>query len=444
MFVKYIFKRLLSIVPALFALSLFVFLLKSAMPDNVVENRVNAARIQNSGISQNDFTRIVKEIRSNLKLDRPMFYFSVKSSVLPDSLIEMYPVEQGEFLKGLLLRYGTNQEVVAYYQTLQNTLYSTDQRRRKAARNLYGKLESEKIKLVLNQNNLKEEDQLMIAYRNLLANSKPYESLMPTVRWYGVENQFHYWFKSVVTFDFGRSIVDNGLVSKKIIRALWNTLLITLPALLILLIISIPLGAWVASGKGTVVIIVRTLLFSLDAIPLFWLALLLIILFASGVFLNVLPAYGMGAFQEGSDFSLFEKMRYLILPITTLVFAAMGYLTIQVMKAINDEQGKLYVLAARARGLPEFRILWVHIFKNSLIPIITIFSQYLTAAFAGSLVVEVIFSIPGMGKLLYDSVLGRDFNVIIGVILLIGLIKMVSNMLADLGYKLVNPTITYS
>ncbi len=127
-----------------------------------------------------------------------------------------------------------------------------------------------------------------------------------------------------------------------------------------------------------------------------------------------------------------------------LVFAALGYVTIQIMKAVNDEQGKLYVLAARAKGLSEKRIRWVHIFRNSLVPVITIFSEYLTAAFAGSLVVEVIFSIPGMGKLLYDSVLGRDFNVIIGVILLIGLIKMISNILADLGYRIASPSITYS
>ncbi len=394
------------------------------MPDDVVENQINAARIQNATLSENDFVDIVKQIRSELKLDRHIFYFSITSSVLPDTITAMYPIEKGEFYKRLLLRYGSDRRVTDYYLRLENNISSDNVFRRKVAGDLYNKLDGIRVKEVFERHNLSERDPLVVGFNNLLKGAKLYQSIIPAFRWHGPDNQFHHWFKSLITLDLGRSIIDNEHVSSKISRALWSTLLITIPALILLIVISIPLGIWLASGQGLPATVVRTMLFSLDAIPLFWLALILIILFASGVFLNVLPAYGMGAFQSGSGYTLLEKMRYLVLPIVALVFAALGYVTIQIMKAVNDEQGKLYVLAARAKGLSEKRIRWVHIFRNSLVPVITIFSEYLTAAFAGSLVVEVIFSIPGMGKLLYDSVLGRDFNVIIGVILLIGLISV--------------------
>lgn len=205
------------------------------MPDDVVENRVNAARIQNASISENDFVQIVKEIRSELKLDRHLFYFSIESSVLPDTLVKMYPIEKGDFLRKLLLRYGSDEQVITYFHALDNAIKSGDQNKRKIATELYSKVEQDQIIAIFERHKLQNGDPLVVAFNNLLAQANRYQSIIPTIRWYGANNQFHSWFGSLITLDLGRSIIDGDLVSSKMLRALWNTLLITLPSLLILI-----------------------------------------------------------------------------------------------------------------------------------------------------------------------------------------------------------------
>ena len=435
----YVIRRLISIIPALLLMSALVFLLKVSIPDDFVDDEINRIRIVNPSIDDERAEELKNELRQRMGLDLPVFYFSLTSAAIPDTLHRIFPKERAEFLRSLLLEYGDRDGVSHYFSMLEKLQVSSIQEERRLANRLFGVTESDQIENLIGRSANKDLEDIA---DELLTNIDYWSIFRPVFHWNGSGNQFHRWLVSIMTLSFGQSIVDGEQVSTKIAHSLKRTLMITIPALFFLLVTSIPLGAWLSFGQTTWRDFVRSILLSVDAVPLFWLSILLILIFSSGLFFNILPAFGMIAFaSEGFSWN---QVPYLVLPIISLTLAASGYMTIQVMKAFEDEQGKLYVLSARARGLSEWRIAWSHIFRNTLVPIITIFSDYLAAAFAGSLVVEIIFSIPGMGKLLFDSVAQRDFNVILGIILLTGLIKMIANLLADISYRLVNPMIRFS
>lgn len=443
MFLSYILKRSFATIPAVLILAMIIFLLKTAIPDEIVERHFQESIYSRTGISERNINQSAREIRSELKLDLPLFYLSFQSAVIPDSIHTMYPLENAEFYRNLLVHYGCEEQTANYYRALLRIKESRNEKSIAVYNELFGEIEKGRIRKVLAPTSM---DRGLIevtdAFEKLVLNQSRMTAAIPAIRWHGSDNQFHHWFWNFIQLDFGKSIIDDKRVSDKMLGAVTNTLMITIPALTGIFLICIPLGVWLSGNKSKRSSVVNTVLYGLDALPLFWLSLILIILFASNSFLNIFPAFGFTLSALNGQNSYF-RMAGLILPVSALILSSLAYVSKQVSKSIADEQKQLYVLAAKARGLSEKSVLWVHIFKNSLITIITIFSDYLTAIFAGSFIVEVIFSIPGMGKLLFDSVLNKDFPVILAILMLTAIIKIFSHLLADIGYKVVNPAIKY-
>ena len=437
----YLTKRILAIIPTLLTLSVLIFVLKSYLPDGIVDRYLNEALLKNSSIEQREIKGLVREIKADLGLDKPIFYFSIRSNVLPDTLNQMYPSGKAVFLEQLLLEYGNPDLVRNYYLLLEEESASNDPERSKVIGSLYSRVDASEVLSFLNDSRIDKNDPIRSAFDSMHRGKSYWRPIIPSLTWNGMTNQFHEWVKSVLLLDFGRSIVDNKAVSYKVGRSLINTLWITLPAFLLLLVAGILMGVTIYQSNPKLRKYQSTVLYALHAMPTFWLSLILIYLFAGQALFNIFPAYGMGAFREGAN--IISRIPFLVLPVSALFLTAIGYIALQVAKALTDEEDKLYITSLRARGLDQTQILWRHQLKNSLFPIITIYSEYLTAVFAGSLVVEVIFSIPGMGKLLYDSVLARDYNVVIGLVIFIALIKLIANLLADISYKLVNPSVDY-
>lgn len=437
----YLTKRILAIIPTLLTLSVLIFVLKSYLPDGIVDRYLNEALLKNSSIEQREIKGLVREIKADLGLDKPIFYFSIRSNVLPDTLNQMYPSGKAVFLEQLLLEYGNPDLVRNYYLLLEEESASNDPERSKVIGSLYSRVDASEVLSFLNDSRIDKNDPIRSAFDSMHRGKSYWRPIIPSLTWNGMTNQFHEWVKSVLLLDFGRSIVDNKAVSYKVERSLINTLWITLPAFLLLLVAGILMGVTIYQSNPKLRKYQSTVLYALHAMPTFWLSLILIYLFAGQALFNIFPAYGMGAFREGAN--IISRIPFLVLPVSALFLTAIGYIALQVAKALTDEEDKLYITSLRARGLDQTQILWRHQLKNSLVPIITIYSEYLTAVFAGSLVVEVIFSIPGMGKLLYDSVLARDYNVVIGLVIFIALIKLIANLLADISYKLVNPSVDY-
>ncbi len=241
--------------------------------------------------------------------------------------------------------------------------------------------------------------------------------------------QYLNWLTDCLHGDFGTSYSLNRPVAELLLARLGPTLKLSFASLILMLLVSVPLGILSAVHKGGVIdYIVRGLTFFGVSLPNFWVGLLLLYVF--GVKLGVVPVVSSG---QGFD--------RLILPAVTLAFAMMGKYTRQVRTAFLEELNQDYVTGARCRGIKESTILWRHVLPNSVLPLITMLGLSLGSLLGGTAVVEVIFSYPGLGSLAVDAITSMDYSLIQGYVLWIALIYMVLNLLVDLSYGLLDPRI---
>ena len=241
--------------------------------------------------------------------------------------------------------------------------------------------------------------------------------------------QYLNWLTDCLHGDFGTSYSLNRPVAELLLARLGPTLKLSFATLILMLLVSVPLGILSAVHKGGVIdYIVRGLTFLGVSLPNFWVGLLLLYVF--GVKLSVVPVVSSG---QGFD--------RLILPAVTLAFAMMGKYTRQVRTAFLEELNQDYVTGARCRGIKESAILWRHVLPNSVLPLITMLGLSLGSLLGGTAVVEVIFSYPGLGSLAVDAITSMDYSLIQGYVLWIALIYMVLNLLVDLSYGLLDPRI---
>ena len=241
--------------------------------------------------------------------------------------------------------------------------------------------------------------------------------------------QYLNWLTDCLHGDFGTSYSLNRPVAELLLARLGPTLKLSFASLILMLLVSVPLGILSAVHKGGVTdYIVRGLTFLGVSLPNFWVGLLLLYVF--GVKLGVVPVVSSG---QGFD--------RLILPAVTLAFAMMGKYTRQVRTAFLEELNQDYVTGARCRGIKESAILWRHVLPNSVLPLITMLGLSLGSLLGGTAVVEVIFSYPGLGSLAVDAITSMDYSLIQGYVLWIALIYMVLNLLVDLSYGLLDPRI---
>lgn len=241
--------------------------------------------------------------------------------------------------------------------------------------------------------------------------------------------QYLNWLTDCLHGDFGTSYSLNRPVAELLLARLGPTLKLSFASMILMLLVSVPLGILSAVHKGGVIdYIVRGLTFLGVSLPNFWVGLLLLYVF--GVKLGVVPVVSSG---QGFD--------RLILPAVTLAFAMMGKYTRQVRTAFLEELNQDYVTGARCRGIKESAILWRHVLPNSVLPLITMLGLSLGSLLGGTAVVEVIFSYPGLGSLAVDAITSMDYSLIQGYVLWIALIYMVLNLLVDLSYGLLDPRI---
>ena len=219
---------------------------------------------------------------------------------------------------------------------------------------------------------------------------------------------------------------------------LGNTVLLMGFSFLLALIIALPAGAWAATRpQSRADDAVNLLAFAGISVPPFWLALLLIMLFA--VTLGWLPAGGMG----DSSASIKERALYLILPVATLTLVTVGGIIRFMRAAMMEALRQDYVRTARAKGLSARQVVLGHALRNAMIPVVTILALNFGTLFSGALITETMFGYLGMGKTIYDAILGNDFNLALAGLLLATLTTLLANLLADLAYAWLDPRISY-
>ncbi|HZM48735.1 MAG TPA: ABC transporter permease subunit [Burkholderiales bacterium] len=249
-------------------------------------------------------------------------------------------------------------------------------------------------------------------------------------------------------FDLGRSFFHNKDVSQLILEKLPVSISLGLWTFLLVYLISLPLGIAKAVRAGTHFDTSTTFIVLLGyAIPAFVMGVVLLVFFAGGSFFQWFPLRGITSLNW-HELSLFGKIRdyfwHIALPVTAMTLGSFAVITILTKNSVLEEIRKQYVLTARAKGVDERAVLWKHVFRNALIPIMTGFpAAFVGAFFGGSILIETLFSLDGLGLLSYESVIRRDYPVVLGSLYLFTIIGLLTRLLRDLGYVWVDPRVKY-
>ncbi|HEY0078716.1 MAG TPA: ABC transporter permease [Pyrinomonadaceae bacterium] len=252
------------------------------------------------------------------------------------------------------------------------------------------------------------------------------------LRWHGADNRYVDYWRALVRGDMGRSFRTNRPVKDLIMSRYPATIELAIAALLVAVAIAVPFGVVAGKNRGRLTDNFLSVLALVGiSLPSFVVGPLLIYVFA--VWLNLLPVSGRG------DWS------YLILPAVTLGAALSALLTRMVRSSVIEELGEDYVRTARAKGLSENKVVYKHVLKNGLIPVVTILGLQLGVLLAGAIITEKIFGWPGIGLLLIDDGIGkRDYRLVQGCVLVISITYIVANTLTDMVYRWLDPRIRLS
>lgn len=256
--------------------------------------------------------------------------------------------------------------------------------------------------------------------------------------------QYGLWLKRLAQLDFGDSFSqDRRPVFEKIAERLPITILINVLSIALILLVATPIGILSAVKQNSLFDRLTTVFVFIGfATPSFWLALLLMDYF--GVRLGLFPISGVRSL--GYDYlswggQLWDRLHHLILPVFVSAFGGLAgfsrYMRSNMLEVVRQD----YILTARAKGLSERTVIYKHALRNALLPVITILGLSVPGLIGGSVIFETIFAIPGMGKLFFDSVMMRDYPVIMGVLVMGAVLTLVGNLIADVSYALADPRI---
>ena len=255
------------------------------------------------------------------------------------------------------------------------------------------------------------------------------------------------WVGRTLRLDLGESFVDHRPVTEKLAERLPLTLTLAGSALIFSYALAIPLGIFAALRRGRVEDrSISFAVFVLYSIPSFAAALFLIFFVAGGDYLNLLPMYGANSIEapEMGYFHWFwDRMVHMILPVTCLTYASLASISRYSRVSMLEALGQDFVRTARAKGLPNRLVVFRHALRNALIPIITIFALELPGIISGAVIIESIFSLPGMGQLMFQSLDAKDTPVIMGITFMAAIVTLISYLIADILYVVVDPRITF-
>ena len=268
---------------------------------------------------------------------------------------------------------------------------------------------------------------------------------------YGLDQPLHVqyvrWLKRIVTLDFGESLRDHRPVIDKLIERIPVSVKLSGISLILAYALAIPLGVFAATHRHTFGERLTTVLvFALYSLPSFWIATMAIVYLGGGDFLNVFPVYGLHS--PGSENwnwwqQMADEFRHLVLPVMCMTSYTLAVLSRYMRTGMLETIRQDFIRTARAKGLSETVVVYRHAVRNSLIPIVTIMADVLPALIGGSIVIETIFSIPGMGLLSSEAVFNRDYPVLMGIFTMSAFLTLLGILISDFLYTLVDPRIAY-
>ena len=286
------------------------------------------------------------------------------------------------------------------------------------------------------------------AFRHQLGLDQPLfymgRSAAGTWQWRGWHNQYHEWLRALCHGSLGTSFRTGEPVAQRLTRALAFTLPLTGTAAVLATVAALALATWLAAAPRWQRP-VRAALVALHSLPLFVIALGLLLLLANPELLDWFPAYGVvpGGTTGQLEGPVPAGLAGLVLPMVALVLSALPELTLLLAATLAHELRQPYIMTARAKGLRPGTVVRHHALRNALLPTLAQLAELLPTLVAGAVVVEVIFALPGMGRLLAGAAAPRDYPVLVGGVLLVGTARLLSLLLADLGYSRADPRIRW-
>lgn len=436
---RYVVKRLFLFIPTLFLVSCLTFILSKQVPADQV-----AILLQIQGIddSDNNWEQEYKALSEKMNQNLPAFYFSIQPNYYFSPQDGEYSIYEQRFIEKLSAKKYSKPYIKELLQLTRKIPENT--REKLLATTSLSLLQSKAIAL---QNEI--EPSITEALMNTIAQKEASKIKWhyPKIRYQGVNNQYHRWITSILKGDFGVSLLDTRPVTDKLWDAMkWSILLVGLNIFFSILL-AFPIGVYNGMNpKSRFDTISNGILFAFYATPKFWLATLFIIFFTSaeyGAWTNIFPSVGLwDSVKNESILSILaQSWHLLILPTLILVIPDAAYLARLIRSSIQEESNKEYIKTAKSKGMSLFNITKKHILPNSLIPTISLIVGVLPGAIASTLVIEVIFNIPGIGRLMYVSIENADWAMIYPIVLIISVLAVVIFLLGDLLMAYLNPKI---
>jgi len=260
--------------------------------------------------------------------------------------------------------------------------------------------------------------------------------------------QYLVWLKNLATLNFGESFKDSQSVWGKIAERLPVTIKLNLWSILVVYLVAIPLGIYSATHPNSFSDQVTTLAaFILFAVPLVWAATMALVFICGGDFYYLFPPGGLESLDYSESWPLWQKFKdhawHLFLPVVLLSYDGLAGMSRYMRSSMLEVLGQDYVQVARAKGLPEKVVILKHVLRNSLIPQVTILASILPGLIGGSVIIETIFSIPGLGQLGFESVLARDYPTVLALFTASAVLTLIGILISDLLLAAVDPRIVF-
>lgn len=468
---RYVTKRLFLFLPTLLVISFFAFGLSQCTPGDPIQCYLPNNIDGRFSISPDQYERAYRRKAQELGWNKPIFYFNITSAAFPDTLHRVVIRDQRECLKKLTAQSGNWPATEKYYQQIgqlhRRIVAVPDSINSNALirilpipGQLYQEYEPVVIRSLLDTlQHYSAQDPYLAAHvkpaaANLSERFQHWESqpqkhrlYLPAFHWYGTDNQYHHWLINFLSGDLGKSCRDGRPIFGKITDHLRWTLLINGLAILIAYVLSVPIGVYAAFHKGGRLDRFSTfMLFLLYSLPNFWVATLLVIFFTNPTYgMNWFPATGLGNISPSVPFwkKFWDVALHLVLPVFSLAYGTLAFISRQMRASVLEVINTDYIRTARAKGVPESDVIWKHSFRNALFPLITLFANVFPALLAGSIVIEKVFNIPGMGLLLIDSINSKDWQVVYAILMMAAVVTILGLLLADLLYAWIDPRVKF-
>ena len=460
--IQYILKRILFFIPTLIGVSILIFLLGSISPYDPCEDDLTG----NSTDQENCHIKMQR-----LHLDKPSFYFKLTTQAYPDTIHQITNPYHRETLDHLIDEHGNWEAIEAYYHSLLSVYNRIYLRANHQNQNLLPKLQ-QKFPPLLTQYNDEEikrifkvvkgefkpntsNTDLLTAiqtaeknYETIKSTATPNKKYLPALYFYGFNNQYHIWISNFLRLDFGKSYINEAPVIGMIKAKLPITLLLSSFSIIIAYLIAIQLGVMSAARKGTKFdSSVNTGLFMLYSIPSFWVGMMMIVFLTSPRFLHWFPPGGLYDPNIQAQGTLFQQIldyiHHLILPLICWTYPALAYLSRQMRGGMLTVMSEDYIRTAKAKGVAPEQVIWKHSFRNALIPIATMLGNVFPRLIGGSIVLEWIFDLEGMGLLFFQAIGHHNHPVVFSIVMLIAILTIIGYLISDILYTIIDPRVKY-